>query len=94
MPVYEFRCQNAHLHECALPLSSDRREVPCPDCGGPARRMISAPGIHHLGSPAARALDASARSAHEPTVVDRPPAVARPGTPRNADPRHARLPRP
>lgn len=94
MPVYEFRCAGSHLHERTLPITSTVREAPCPECAAPSRRLISVPGLHHLGSARARAIAATERSAHEPAVVDRVPGPGRSGPPRPRDPRHARLPRP
>lgn len=95
MPVYEFRCESDHLHERLLPLSAGDRTADCPECGAPAARLISAPGISRLGTAQARAIGAAEESAHAPAVVDRlPSSGARRPARITRDPRHARLPRP
>ncbi|WP_193104348.1 FmdB family zinc ribbon protein [Brachybacterium sp. FME24] len=95
MPLYEFRCENSHLHELLLSMSAADRTAPCPECGSAATRLVSSPALGHLGSERARLLDRTAASAHAPAVVDQVPG---PGSARPArtshDPRHARLPRP
>lgn len=58
MPIYEYRCDNP---DCARPGGryetlqrlSDEQSAPCPSCGKPGTRVISAPsvamgGSHHL----------------------------------------------
>ncbi|WP_114855006.1 FmdB family zinc ribbon protein [Brachybacterium sp. YJGR34] len=93
MPLYEFRCANAHRHELLLPMSATERSADCPHCGAPAARLISAPALGRLGSERARLIESTAASAHAPAVVDRVPGAR--SAPRPApDPRHARLPRP
>ncbi len=44
MPLYECRCERCELtFEVLAPLSASRmRSRPCPECGRPARRIISA----------------------------------------------------
>lgn len=95
MPIYEFRCESAHEYERSVPMSARDENLTCPRCGARARRRISAPRLGALGSSAAKLLDSTAASAHEPAVVDALPGARR--TPRTRithDPRHARLPRP
>lgn len=42
MPTYEFRCPNGHEFERFYRKISDAEaEVPCPECGAPAQRMVS-----------------------------------------------------
>lgn len=97
MPIYEFRCSSAHRFEVTLPMSRRDGAQDCPDCGAPAARLIAAPALGRLGSPAARLLESTQASAHSPGVVDAVPgtgASPRRGTPVTRDPRHARLPRP
>lgn len=93
MPVYEFRCADAHVHEAVLAIDSDQRSMPCRTCGAAAARLISAPGLSRLGSTRARLIEKSERSAHEPAVVEGIPRGRR-STPVSRDPRHAKLPRP
>ncbi len=94
MPIYEFRCESAHEFERSVPISARDEDLVCPDCGATARRRLSAPRLGRLGSSAGQLLEHAARSAHEPSVVDRVPG-ARPAAARTTtDPRHARLPRP
>lgn len=94
MPIYEFRCESAHEYERSVPISARDEAQDCPDCGAPSRRRISAPRLSRLGSSAGKLLDATARSAHEPAVVDRVPGARPAATRTTTDPRHARLPRP
>ena len=94
MPIYEFRCESAHEYERSMPISARDQHADCPRCGAPARRRISAPRLGRRGTSAGQLLEATAMSAHEPSVVDRVPG-ARPAAARTStDPRHARLPRP
>lgn len=95
MPVYEFRCEQSHVHELVLPMSSDSRSAICPQCGGSAQRLISAPGLSRANSARARLIEATEGTASAPGVVDRlPSSRARRATPVSRDPRHAKLPRP
>lgn len=95
MPLYEFRCENSHLHELMMPLAAADRSAACPECGGAALRLISSPALGHLGSQRARLIDRAESSAQAPPVVDHVPGggPARPPCTTH-DPRHARLPRP
>ena len=95
MPLYEFRCENSHLHELMMPLAAADRSAACPECGSAASRLISSPALGHLGSPRARLIDRAESSAQAPTVVDQVPGTG-PSRPAHTthDPRHVRLPRP
>lgn len=43
MPTYEFRCPNGHAFERFYrKISDSETEVPCPECGAPAQRQMSA----------------------------------------------------
>ncbi|MGE2728018.1 zinc ribbon domain-containing protein [Mycolicibacterium vaccae] len=67
--------------------------VDCPDCGGPARRMMAAPNLGAAGS--AMALqDATRATADRPGVVSAPPPATGPRRPVSTNPLHAKLPRP
>ena len=95
MPIYEFKCGGGHLTEHRLPMSSEQREMECPQCGSVAKRMISAPATRGTDSRKAALVEATQKSAYEPTVVN---SVPRSGnaraTPVSYDPQHAKLPRP
>lgn len=45
MPTYDYRCANGHAHEhfCKIAERPDARN--CPECGEPARFMLSAPAL-------------------------------------------------
>ena len=43
MPVYEYHCQDCqHRYESMRPVSRMDEPAPCPKCGEPGRRKISA----------------------------------------------------
>ncbi|EOM76690.1 FmdB family zinc ribbon protein [Rhodococcus rhodnii] len=95
MPLYEFHCQDCGPIERHHPMATVPDDEPCPECGESMRRRVGAPALGRIGSPAMRALDDAARSAHEPAVVNSLPGSPRTRrTPRSADPRHRKLPRP
>lgn len=54
-PIFEFQCENGHLHERVLQCGSDEwaREHPCPACGAPTTRIISVPAepVVRAGTP-------------------------------------------
>ena len=95
VPLYEFRCENSHLHELLLSMAAAERSAPCPECGSAATRQISSPALGHLDSARAQLIDRTESSAHAPAVVDQVPGsgASRPARTTH-DPRHARLPRP
>ncbi len=96
MVLYVFRCESGcgttqQMHS----MQSRPDVVSCPDCGGSARRMISAPHLGSTGSAAMALQDATRATADRPAVVDTPPSS--PGTrrrPVSANPLHRKLPRP
>lgn len=96
MAVYEFICSDHGVATITMSMESVSDSAPCPFCGGSSRRRYSAPGLV-LGDAAARRLiDATSRSAHEPTLVSSPVGTRMTPT-RNrptADPRTAHLPAP
>ncbi|MFV0463667.1 MAG: zinc ribbon domain-containing protein [Nostocoides sp.] len=95
MATYEFSCDRDGITAQRLPLGQAPTVVPCPTCGGPAKRRFSAPQLR-LGDSRARRLIASTEaSAAKPTVVSAPAGRrTRPGIARTFDPRQLRLPRP
>ncbi|HEY3286491.1 MAG TPA: FmdB family zinc ribbon protein [Gemmatimonadaceae bacterium] len=45
MPTYEYRCANGHdFEDFVLKISAAKPELPCPTCGVPAERRVSAGG--------------------------------------------------
>ena len=45
MPTYEYRCPDGHdFNNFVLKISNAAAELPCPTCGKPAERRISAGG--------------------------------------------------
>lgn len=67
--------------------------VECPDCGGPARRMMAAPHLGNTGGTAMTLQDATRATADRPDVVNTPPPATGP-RPVTANPLHRKLPRP
>ncbi|RCS65021.1 zinc ribbon domain-containing protein [Brachybacterium sp. JB7] len=93
MPLYEFRCENSHLHELMLSMSAADRHAACPECGSDATRLISSPALGHLRTARADLIGETGERA-PPAVVDRVPG-ARPDRPAPSRRRRARaLPRP
>ena len=50
MPIYEYRCDDCDVVFEALQRLSDEPLDACRHCGGSARKIISSPAIHFLGS--------------------------------------------
>lgn len=95
MPWYEFRCEAGHETEQLMPISSETRQIPCPQCAGVAVRRISAPNVRRVDSARAAAVEASAKTAYEPAVVNSLPASGnRRVQPVTTNPQHAKLPKP
>ncbi|WP_029089270.1 FmdB family zinc ribbon protein [Brevibacterium album] len=95
MPIYEFRCENAHRHDHTLPMSRSDSTLACPECGAESRRLMSAPRLGRLGSAEAKLIARTESTAQTPGVVSSVPgAGSRRPTTTTRDPRHAKLPRP
>ncbi|MEC5181587.1 FmdB family zinc ribbon protein [Arthrobacter sp. CG_A4] len=95
MATYEYRCSDGSLFEETHPMGKAPDAVPCPSCGAPSRRLISAPHFSKAGSQAFRLIDATKRSAAEPDVVtSRLPGTPRRLQPYSSNPLHRKLPRP
>ena len=46
MPIYEYYCGNCdQKYESIQSMKDCSKPIDCPDCGGPAKRIISAPLI-------------------------------------------------
>ena len=50
MPIYEYRCNDCDVVFEALQRLSDEPLDVCRHCGGSARKIISSPAIHFVGS--------------------------------------------
>ncbi|HZS83526.1 MAG TPA: zinc ribbon domain-containing protein [Stellaceae bacterium] len=70
MPLYNYECRRHGPFEAWRAMALSGEPAPCPDCGQPAPRALSAP---RLGMDAAlrRAHAVNEKSAHEPRVVRR-----------------------
>lgn len=50
MPLYAYRCtQCGHRFEKIQSFSADPEKV-CPECGGPAERLLTVPGLQFKGA--------------------------------------------
>ena len=96
MALYEFACPGCGPVEAYLPMGSAPEGIACPECGGRAARVFSAPYLSISGRAAFKLIDSTERSAHEPQVV----TGALPQTTRDrtatitTHPLHRKLPRP
>lgn len=91
MPSYEFTCPACGGFERPHRMDEVPASTPCPVCRRQARRRISGGSLLRSGSTAARLLDATARTACEPSAVSAPPPRRNPRVTRN--PLHHKLPR-
>lgn len=95
MASYDFDCPSHGVTTVRMPMAEVSSTVPCPACGGSARRVYSAPQLAFGDASARRLIAATEQTAHEPAVVSAPTGVrlSRHGRP-TANPRTARLPKP
>ena len=49
MPLYEYECQQCHKHTEKRQKFSDPEITECPFCGGPLKRVLSAPAFSFAG---------------------------------------------
>jgi putative FmdB family regulatory protein len=93
---YEFRCGQHGAFDVTAPLGAAPATVACPECGGAASRVYSAPMLTSVPKALAAALDHSEKTRHEPDVVTSlPPRDPRKRTPvLPLTPTLAKLPRP
>ena len=49
MPIYEYRCENAHTFEVTQSMSDDPVET-CEVCGAPVERVFHPVAVHFKGS--------------------------------------------
>ena len=50
MPLYEFECELCRTRIEVIQRWDDPPPAACPSCGGPLRRLLSAPAVHFKGS--------------------------------------------
>jgi len=50
MPLYEYQCRNCETRFERIEHDSSPSDGVCPECGGPARRLLGAPALQFKGS--------------------------------------------
>lgn len=50
MPIYEYKCQDCEEQLEALQRVSEPPLTTCPECGGPLKKLLSAPAFQFKGS--------------------------------------------
>ena len=73
MPIYGYDCDSCGPFTEMQPMSRASEPMPCPDCGEPAPRGISAPFIANMDPNNRTAHQRNEKSAHEPRVVSGKP---------------------
>jgi putative FmdB family regulatory protein len=74
--IYEYQCEQHERFELHQPMGTATDSALCPQCGAPARRMMSAPRIVTRGHGAwTAAIDRADKSRYEPEVVTRLPST-------------------
>ena len=71
MPIYEFECTTHGTFELTRPMAQVREPAECPECGAPAKRLLSAPNLATGSAIGRRAAAVNERSQHEPRIVQR-----------------------
>ncbi len=66
MPKYEYACKSCGEHLEVVQSFTDAPLTECPACGGPLRKVFSAPAISFKGSGFYRTDNRSGRSGSEP----------------------------
>ena len=96
MALYEFACPGCPPIEAYFPMGSAPESIDCPECGGRASRVFSAPYLSVSGRAAFKLIDSTQRSAHEPQVVTGalPQTTWKCTATITSDPLHRKLPRP
>ena len=96
MALYEFACPGCGPIEAYFPMGSAPESIDCPECGGRASRVFSAPYLSVSGRAAFKLIDSTQRSAHEPQVIDGalPQTTWRRAPTITSHPLHGKLPRP
>lgn len=70
MPIYDYACRRHGEFRIWAGLADFDKAAPCPVCGKPAGRTVSAAYVG-MDSKLCRAFGSSEKSAHEPRVVRR-----------------------
>ena len=70
MPTYGYDCTDCGAFDLVRPMAQASAPASCPRCGEPGRRLLGAPSLRSLDPALTRALDASARTAEAPGVLD------------------------
>ncbi len=73
MPIYGYDCEACGPFTDMQPMSRSSEPMPCPDCGKPAPRGISAPFIANMDPNNRIAHQRNEKSAHEPRVASGQP---------------------
>lgn len=95
MAVYRFACPDCGSVEASFPMGSAPGDVACPECGGRAGRVFTAPNFSIANRAAYKLIDSTEKSAHEPRVVTSLPSTGAKAPARyTANPKHLKLPRP
>ncbi len=71
MPVYEFECNDHGVFELTRPMVQVRDPAACPECGEPAKRLLSAASLATGSAVNRRAAGINERSQHEPKILKR-----------------------
>ncbi len=95
MATYTYRCGLDGPIDVRRPIGTAPATVPCPDCGAPASRVITAPMLGFADPSRLAVIDRAEASRTDPPVVSSVPsrsgrAARRP----RPDPRTSLLPRP
>jgi putative FmdB family regulatory protein len=96
MALYEFACPGCRPIEAYFPMGSAPESIECPECGGRAPRVYSAPYLSVSGRAAFKLIDSTQKSAHEPQVIDGalPQTTRKRARTMTSHPLYRKLPRP
>ncbi|MEK0084428.1 FmdB family zinc ribbon protein [Benzoatithermus flavus] len=71
MPLYDYECADHGPFRAWARMAEALKACPCPLCGEPARRQISAPNLNVMNGTLRKALARAERSSDEPRVAPR-----------------------
>ncbi len=71
MPLYDYLCDKCGPLREWRGISEASKTISCPNCGGKARRVITAPSLALMAATTRAAHARNERSANEPMVVRR-----------------------
>ncbi len=71
MPLYDYLCQKCGPIRAWNAIHESSKPIRCTNCGGQARRVITAPNLALLDRVKKAAHERNERSAHEPKVMRR-----------------------